>query len=785
MRKLARVLEWLADGTFAARRLRRTPVFTAAAITLLGVGMAIAAATASLVNVAWFKRPAAEQGLVHVGIYSYMTGLPGEVVDAVLSDPPASFTQLAGFGVTQNTAVVAEGVSRRAAVEAVTGPYFTLFNAVPSAGRLIQETDARDNAMVAVISDRFLRATFDGSADAMGATMAVGGKRLTIVGVVDKPVRSGIAADVWVPSHVLPVNTLFGRLAPDVTIEQATAEVAARYGPFEVGGAPPRLIVREGLTAPLSPRAHGHLIWFIGLALTISLVASVSFGLLLFARMASSQSDMAVRIALGATARDLTRLLAFEVVLIAVAATFLAIITGSLLARFAVGQFGATIDASPDWRVFFFVATATLAVALAVVARLSWSVARIEALGSMVATGGMGGATIRTADTSFRLVIAQSAATAALLLLAALIARSALPSRTFTHGLDINGAAIAWIDQSGRARSSETGTREARSVLNAAAEIPGVRHAALISSLPGTDPARPGDMATSRSIARPNLERADVRYVSAAAFDALGLVVTQGRTFTTREDENAEPVAVVSRTAALRFWPDLEPVGHRLWIDRGESRIEALVIGVVSDAEVHPDRRQREPRDVYLPIAHRPEPAGIAILARSDQDAGVLAERLRASLQQAAPDIGLLSVTSLGQYFYERYAPPLFVPRILGVLGLLVFIVAIGGLYGLMSYLATMRRREIGIRKALGATTAALCRMLARENSRMLVAGVALGIVGGLVVGSIFLGRTNVRLFDPAAMLAVAGFLYVAGLSCAILPFVRMMRERTVSLREP
>jgi predicted permease len=784
------VFESFSDVAFAARRLRRTPMFTAAAVMLLGVGMTIATAAASLVNVALFKRPAEERGLVHIAVHDFSTILPGDAVDAVLSAPPVSVRPLAGFGITRSAAVVADGVSTRAAIEAVTGPYFPLFAAVPRAGRLLDAAEARRDgtAMVAVISDRFWRRVFDERPDAIGSTLAVAGRTLTIVGVVNGPVRTGVSADVWVPSHVLPVEHLFGRLVDGATIEQATAEIAARYGPFDVGGAPSPPFVREGLRARLGDRAYAQLTWQFGLAVAISLIASVSFGLLLFARMAATQSDMAVRIALGATRHDLTRLLAFEVVLVALAATFVAMTGGSLLVHFVMSQYGdgwrVAIDASPDWRVFLFVAAITLTMALAVVARLGWSVAHVEALGSMVATGGIGGATIRTAGTSFRLVIAQTAATAALLLAAALIARSSLPDRAFTGGLDLDGAAIAWIDPTVRAGAAAAGVRDARVARDTAADLPGVREAAVMTSLPGS-----GTSTSPHAVhLRPdgNRRSARIHYVSAGAFDILGLRQMSGRAFTAREDEAAMAVAVVSRNAARRFWPGLDAVGQRLWLARDSSgidRMEAVVIGVVSDVEARSESVTDEPRDVYLPFAHTPDRSPTALFVRGDEDAGALAERLREPLQQALPATGFLAVKSLAQDLADRAAPPPFVPRVIGVLGAIVFVVAVGGLYGLTSYLATMRGREMGIRKALGATTMRLCGMLAREHSFMLLSGVVIGIIGGLFAGSYFLTPgTSFRLFDPVAITSVAGFLYVAGLICAIAPFVPAMFERTVRL---
>ena len=779
------LIDWLGAISFAGRRLRRTPLFALVAIALLGVGMAIAAATVSLLNVALFQDPAREKGLVHIGIHSWVSYLPDEVVARVLAERPASLDRLAGFGLTRGT-VVADGVSRPAAIEAVSGPYFDLLGAVPLAGRLIQEADDRSGSMVAVVSRPFWRAAFGERPNAVGDTIAVAGHRLTIVGVIERPVRpGGRGADVWVPSSVLPVNTLFGRLRSGTTIDQATAEVAARYGPFDVNGSRRMPLVRAGLSAPISPETYFEIAWIASISLIVSLVASVSFGLLLFARMAATQSDLAVRIALGATSRDLTRLLALEVLWLAAAATVVAVNAGSLLAGFVAGQiiegggFRSSLDVSPDWRVFLVVGALTLTVALVVVARLGWSVVRVEALGSMVATGGMGGATIRTAHTSTRLVITQSAATAALLLLAVLVMRNSLGTGPLPSGVDVKGAAIAWLDQTGHTASPESGTRRARVVLDSAAEMPGIKHAALISSLPGSSARRAvtlNQLGTRR--------HADLHFVSAGAFDAFGLVVRRGRTFTASEDESALPVAVVSDGAAHRFWPGLDPIGRRFRVSQEpRAELEVVVIGVVSDISAWPDQGSSDPAAVYLPLSHRNRGSRLALFARREGDAGPLAEAMRTTLQRAVPDTGFLSVRTLEQEFHERSAAPAFIPRVLGVLGLMVFVVAMGGLYGLMSYLATFRRREIGIRKALGARAMVLCRMLVRESSPMLLGGVGLGIAGGLLVGSLFV-RGNFRLLDPVAIVTVASFLYAAGLAGAVAPYVPTIRAVTDRLRD-
>ena len=779
----------LGDLRLAARRLRRTPAFTLAAVLLLGVGMAIAAATASLLNVALFKDAARKRGLVHVAVHLYVSDLPGEAVTQVLADPPGSLDELAGFGLTRATAVV-EGISRPVATEAVSGPYFSLFGGVPLTGRLIEPAADRDSALVAVISRAFWRSAFGERPDVVGTSIAVAGQRLTVVGVIDGPVRpGGRGADLWVPSRVLPIDRLFGRLRDGVSIEQVNAEISTRYGTFDIDGGRRPLVVRKGLSDPMPAQNYLDLVWTISLAVAVSLVASASFGLLLFARMAATESTMAVRIALGATARDLTRLLAAEVLLLALAATLVAVNLGSWLSHFVAAEiiqesgWTSAIDTSPDWRVFLAVGGLTLSVALVVVARLSWSVVRVEALGTMVATGGLGGATIRTAHTSTRLVVAQSAATAALLLVAALVMRNSFHASASVSDVDASGI-IAWIDTG----VTGSGSSRARSILDEAARMSGVRHAAVVSSLPGR-----GSIGSVTLNQAGDRRHPDVHYVSSGAFDVFNLALIRGRRFTPREDQEGAPVALVSDTAARRFWPHLEPIGRRIWVEqRGKTALEALVIGVVADSPGTPSVRETR-QDVYLPFTHSPDDGPLArhsdtsraaLVILGDGDANHRLDLFRSSLQRAFPDTGFVSVRTLRQEILERSRPPASTARVIGLLGLIVFVVAMGGLYGLMSYLATMRRREMGIRRALGASGMALARMLVRESSPMLGAGIGLGLLGGLMIGSFFVRSPNFRLLDPVAIAGVAVFLYAAGLVGATAPYVRTVRQAALRLRD-
>ena len=776
---------WMGRLTLAARRLRRAPAFTVVSVLLLGAGMSIAAAGFTLVNVALFKTPAGTEHLAHVALFDDGVALPRSVAETVRRSPPEAFAMMGGFSNTRSVAVVAAGASHPSAVEAIAGAYFTLFGAQPVTGRLVNGNESAD---IAVISDRFWRRIYDSTPDVIGQQIVVAGRQLTIAGVVRTPVRPGRTADVWVPSHVLPISIAFGQLRDGVTIAQASSEVAARYGPFLLNDGSRRLFVRDGMSAPLRPADVNQLVWLFSLALVTSLTASASFGLLLFARLVSLQGQLAIRLTLGATVRELGSLLTAEVIILGVLSAAVAVFGGDLLVRFVIAQFSATVapvhvDLAPDWRVFVSVGLLTLIVGLAVAARLGWSIVRLAALGSMVATSGVGGATLRIAGASSRLIAGQSAATAALLLLAALVMRAALPHRAFTHGLDTDGSLVAWIDSTAFVGRPAEGTQQIRQLQKVAQDLSPFATVAAVSSLPGGISNTAWPRATNghefgRSSAR-------THYVTSTFFEAFGLNPTRGRLLDAAEDESALPVAVVSRTAAARLWPDVDPIGRNLWLNRDDgTSTELTVIGEVEDVAFR--ESWSDTGDVYVPLSQRSGGVlGLVVHVDPARGRAIPPDVLESSLQRAFPDVGLTSVRTLDAELHERSAPSSFIPRVLGALGLLVFIVAMGGLYGLMSYLAVMRRREMGIRRALGATSLTLCRMLTRETSTVLLIGLGLGLVTAVAIGMLFVTEhTPFRPFDPVAIATVIPTLYVAGLIAAVVPFIPAMRARTLDLQK-
>lgn len=788
----------------AARRLRRAPVFALAAALLLGVGVGLGIPFFNTINVLLLKSGANTDHYARVVVndWSGYAIQPSEVA-LVRVAPPSSFVALVGSGFSQTTAVV-DGVSLRVNVEGVAGPYFAEFPTVPVSGRLLVPDDEDLQRDVAVISERLWRVAFGARPDVVGTTAVVGGRRLEVVGVLPAgyagaPLfRNRIVRDAWVPAHIVAPRELFGRLRPGVSLEQADAELASRQRPPHPSGSARVLGVHRGLGLELgslhtSIREYTTILLMLVIGTAISLIAAGSFSLLLFARLLSSQADLSIRLALGARARDLIRLLAIEAGLLAAVATLVALGVGVMLTRLFFAQLAgaggpAFIPALEiDWRLIGYTVATTFGAAAMVVARLAWNLRSLEALGSMVVTSGVGGATQRTAGETSRLVIAQTAVATMLLLVAAMLVRTVIAAEAPDVGVDPDRSVVTWMDTTALPDGAEQAAAAIRRAVDVTQQVPGVADAAAITLLPG---GNTGWFSVSTGSSGPRLS-ARTHYVTASAFATLQRPIQRGRTFTADEDRSGALVAVVSTTAAARLWPDLDPLSRRLWIPKDDGTREAfVVVGVADDAPMSELERRGprdEARDVYLPLVHRrPGWRPVGILARSHDDGSRLAERIRGAYRLQLPETGLLSVRSVREELDTRLEGAAFSARAYSVIGGLVFIVAMGGLYGLSAHLAALRRREIGIRRALGATPVMLCRMLHTEHRRMLGLGVGIGTLAGIFLASLILRWfPTLDLWDPWSLIVVASTLYAAGLAGALLPFVRAMRDTTIALRVP
>jgi putative ABC transport system permease protein len=276
-----------------------------------------------------------------------------------------------------------------------------------------------------------------------------------------------------------------------------------------------------------------------------------------------------------------------------------------------------------------------------------------------------------------------------------------------------------------------------------------------------------------------------VQCVTSEFFDVIRLPIVRGRGFTREEERGPVTVAIVSERVAAQFWPGRDALGHRLWFpDDKAFTAPVQVIGVVPDVPV-PSGRAND-GDIFIPFGHRRPDDAVAVMVRGSGPSPGALNILRAAAQRSEPPIGFLSSHTVDDELAGGVGPAKLIAGVLAMLGLVGLFIALTGLYGITAQLAAHRRKELSIRKALGATNATLCRMLAAESTRILVLGIAPGIIFGVLAGFALRQRSFPSLdpFDWVAFAGVSALLLATSLLAAVLPFRRVLRDQYVALRE-
>jgi predicted permease len=525
----------------------------------------------------------------------------------------------------------------------------------------------------------------------------------------------------------------------------------------------------------------------IAMSMMVLLIACANLTNLLLARAASRAGELAIRRSLGASRLRVFRLLFVETAMVVLAGG----LGGLLLAAWAVellGQWtptyeGVTVapDLSLDGRVFLFTAAASAIAAFAIGTVPAWRGARTEA-GSLLQSAGGQRWSGRRGRLSSILVAAQLAASVVLLTAAALFGRSALETLRHDVGFDLYGPALVRTNVELHGYDESQGRRYYERTLEAARDVPEIRHAALVdwpifgprnnpfrAVTEGTEPA--GGRGVSGSFSR----------ISPGFLATVDIPVLRGRGFTEADGPGSPNVVIINQRLASALWPSADPLGRRLrlrddgpWLD---------VVGVAADTDVRMPR-QRRPY-AFVPFAQHYVPE-MAVIAAGEPSASALVQPLAAAVRSVAPDVALVNATTL-----EASVNVLMLAERLGAIALLILGVlgagiALIGIYGIVACLVGLRVKEIGIRMALGATRPQVVSLLVRQGARMLAAGLVPGLLLALAVAALvrsFLFRVPAN--DPAAYLIAPATLLLAGLLACYLPARRAARvDPNVALRD-
>jgi predicted permease len=806
------------DVAYAARVLKRAPVFTGTAIATLALGIGAMASMFTIVNAVMLRPlPVADPGrLVSI---SNRTGSPYTLSFLDLQEYRAQrqvLTDAIGYAPRPAT-LNADGGGERVTVQLVTDNYFSMLGLQPAAGRLIQPAEGRapGDAPVVVLAHEHWARRFRGDAGVIGRTVRLNGRPYTVIGVAEQRFRGTealIRIDAYVPAWRLDdfneagaaasvlddrgfrQFTSLGRLAPGVSVDQArtalniTASSLAREFPATHAGLSLN-VVPEAEARPnpeIGPFLRVASTAMAGLAALLLLITSASVANLLLARAGSRTREVAVRTALGARRGRIVRQMVTEAVVLAVIASIVAIpivvlATSGLHALIAGVSGAAAID--PDFGVDVRVLAAMLAMAVAagVAAGVTPALAacragRSDLVGALTSGRGGNGPLPRLRGVRSPLVAVQIALSLALLVSSALFVRSLERAREVDLGFEPEGILLASTLPGLAGLDGPQRLAFYQSVRERIAGLPGVENAAWVMFPPLGIIGEIAEVSPAQQPSEPGWRPPSVSSssVSAEYFATARVRLLAGRNFDDRDAAGRPPVVIVNDTLANQFWPDRTAVGQRL-ILRGAT---LEIVGVVNTGKY---RNVWEPPRgaIFVPMAQF-NPARATIVVRTSRAPSDLAKAVQGEIRAVAPDVAMYDVRPMTEHLDNGSA--FFVFRIgallaslFGGMGLLIASI---GLYGIVAYHVSQRTTEFGIRRALGARRADIVRDVLGRAARVGAIGLIVGIV--LAAGLAAMLRpllVGVSPFDPLIYAAVAGVL--AGI-CVVASLVPAWRATVV-----
>jgi len=750
------------------RALLRSPGFSALALVTFALGIGVTSVIFSLVNTFLLKPlPVPKShGLVMVGSVDAHLEAPHEVSypDLVdLRDASGVFAEALGyFNVTANFA--SAGEAERIDLEVVTGNYFSMLGLEPALGRAFgaEEREGSGAGSVVVLSHLFWQNRFGGDPSVVGRTLLLNGRPFSVIGVAPQGFLSLgrlLAVDAFLPVSGLPrlwgrENHLqdrskhdfwvMARLKPEVRLSQARAAVdlmaerLERAYP-ETNRGTRWLVVPENRARPLIVVSRVVPLvgaTFMGLAGLVLLIACANVANLMLARAAARQKEIAVRAALGAGRSQLARLLAGESLLLAGAGGLL----GLLLALWTCDWFSSLrfstdapvhLDISLDWRVLLFTLAAAASAGVIAALAPARQLLRLDPGESIKAGGRAGGAGLAPRRLRSGLVVAQVAVSALLLVASGLLIRSSVRAHHLDPGFRTENVLMLSVDVGDQGYEPPRGREFFRALAERLWGLPGVRSVALARFVPLGYENGTVDVYPEAGVPGTQLERLGVFHnvVGPGYFQTLGIELRSGRDFEPEDRESAPRVAIVSEALARRLWPGEDSLGREFRLSRDGGPLR--VIGVAGNTDWM--FVGEEPRPfLYLPLLQNYRSI-LTFHLRSSVPAESLAGAARGEVRGLDPALPVYDLKTMASHLRDGRALA-FVrlgATLAAAFGALGLVLAIVGIYGVVSHAAAQRTYEIGIRMALGARRVELLRMVLLGGLKLATTGLAIGLAAG------------------------------------------------------
>ncbi len=789
----------LRDIRLALRGIRRRPGFAAIVILTLTLGIGATTAVFSVVNGILLNplhHPDAER-LVILWETDQRTEPPGtrnNVSPANFADwreLNRVFEDIAAYSIGQAT-LTGLGDPEMVTRGWITSGFLPLLRARPALGRgFVPGEDSYSAGNVVVLSHEFWNRRYAGDPDVIGTTLTLNADSYTIVGVLERGVDFlARRIQIWTPYRMGPSDfanrgtrslNLLARMKPGVTVQQAQAEmdgIADRIRLEEPEWMTGRGVSVVPLRDELVGRVEPALFVLLGAVLVVLLIATVNVASLFLVRASERRRELAVQQALGAgrgrlIRRSLTECLTLSTAGGALGLLLAAVGTDALLAL-APSSIPRADEVGIDARVLAFALVVSLVTGcgFGILPALQTSGVRLNADLKQVSRSATKGERSRLRR---GLVVTQVALSLMLLIDAGLLTRTFWQLNAIDPGFSSKHVLTAKVRLPEREYPDVASmTAFYDEVLQAVRALPQVNSAALTRFLPLSDgPWTYSFDLEGRPAPALGQKRSQAYHpVSTDYFQTAGITLLQGRDFTSADNADAVPVLIINDAMRRVYWPDQDPIGQRIRLD-----IDApdgpwrTIVGVVSD--VRHDALHWDPRPTMYGPEQQAFPAianRMRLLVRTSGEPLQLAESLRRIVQRIDPDLPVFDIRTMDQIVAGSLAQQRFSMLLIGGFAAAAALLALLGIYGVVSYTVRERTQELGLRVALGADTGTTVRFVLREGLTLALVGVAVGIAGALltsrVLDSLLFGISST---DPLTYAGLALLLTIAAaIACSV-----------------
>jgi len=794
------------DIRFAVRQLIKAPAFTAVAVLTLALGVGATTAIFSAVEAVVlrpFPFPRPKQLVFAFTHWKFGDGGVSVGDYAEWQRRSRSFAQLGAFQFKGATISTGDSPDRVTAAYA-TASIFPMFGVTPQLGRVFTAAeDQPGHDDVVVLSDGFWRRNFGASPAVVGRTMTLNDRPVTIVGVMPAsfdPTDSH--EDLWTPIAFTPAQiafhdehylTVVGRLGPGVALGTAQREmdaVAAQLGAeFPKTNKVSGVHIQEYAAAVIGDD-RWRLLVLLGALMCVLLIACGNVANLLLARGAARSKELAIRTAIGAGRGRIVRQLLAESLVLALLATAVGLVLAWLGIHVLIGAAPGSTPRLAATRLDGGVVAFALGLAVFSAVAFGLVPAIHAARGDLQSALREGGrSAVASARDRIRSVLVIGEVTIALTLLvgAGLLIRSAIFLNHVNPGFDARGLLSARVALRPPADSANGATDAEQFFTRLAAELrarPGIEASAVTSSAPLAGPGGSnGLVPEGKEQVIGNAIDASLRMVSPGYISMMRIPIVRGRDITEQDIRGGVRVMVVSEQLAKAAWPGQDPIGKRVSCCEGapDDPRWKTVVGVAADVHSGGPARDIRP-EFYIPVAQAPADAWrwvnrtmtLVVRARSG-DPAALTPTVRAAVKSVDPTLPVYGIATMSDRLAASLAESRFNLDLLVALGVVGLLLAAAGIYSVISYFVTLRRHEIGVRMALGATAADVVRLMTWQGLKPVCVGAVLGIIASvwatrLLRGSLFGVGAN----DPLTFGAVTIVLVVVSLAAILIPARRV-----------